>query len=151
MGKKAAEVRDRTQMQEGTQKTSSHILDMIALKGKVAKPGPGPLPCDDYEPEGKVLRMRHDWSLYDLPFEDLEKAYATLRTALPKNGWKITSDGPDESKAKTPTMRANSPDEDFAVELQLMDNRSEKDPTSVLAVTVVSRCFQSAPAASSTP
>jgi hypothetical protein len=67
-----------------------------------------------------------------------------MRTTLPANGWKVTQDGPDESPAKTPTLRAEAPDGDYAVELQLMDNR--KDPTSktkaLIGVTVVSRCFR---------
>ncbi|MFB7374380.1 hypothetical protein ACFC0D_31600 [Streptomyces sp. NPDC056222] len=142
MDKKTAEVRDSDQVRKGVRQTSSHILDMTGLKGKVTKPGPLPLPCDSYEPEGQVIQMRHNWSIYDLPFEELEKGYATLRTAFTKNGWKIVSDGPDTSKAKTPTMVADSPDGEHSADVRLMDNRKAKDPTSVLAVTVVSGCFQ---------
>jgi hypothetical protein len=64
-----------------------------------------------------------------------------MRTALPKNGWKIVEDGPDKSKAKTPTLVANSDDGDFSVKLRLLDRR-DGDGTSTLNVTVVSRCFE---------
>ncbi|WP_432753154.1 hypothetical protein ACE1OA_20005 [Streptomyces sp. JL2001] len=133
------------------QQTSSRILDMTGLKGTVTKPGPLRLHCDDYEPEGRVVQMRHNWSVYDLPFEELEKGYAHLRTALTEDGWRIVSDGPDTSKAKTPTMVADAPGGDHSAEIRLMDNRKDEDPTSVLAVTVVSRCFQETPGASPAP
>lgn len=138
--KKTAEVRDSTQVQEATQRVSSQVLDMIGLKGKVTEGAPLPLECGGYD--GKVERMDHPWSIYDLPYEELEQAYNRMRTTLPAKGWKITMDGPDKSIAKTPTLRAESADGEFGVELQLMDNRKDKDPTSVLAVTVLSRCFQ---------
>ncbi|GGU09345.1 MULTISPECIES: hypothetical protein [Streptomyces] len=143
MDKKTAEVRDTVRMREGVQRASSSLLDMTGVKnGKITKPGPLPLDCDGYEPEGQVIHLRHSWSIYDLPFEELEKAYAALRRALPEKGWKIVSDGPDTSRAKTPTIVADSPDGDFSADLRLMDNRDDKDPTSVLSITVVSRCFQ---------
>ncbi|MEU6879410.1 hypothetical protein [Streptomyces sp. NPDC046712] len=140
--KKTAETRDSAQMREGTQRTSSQVLDMIGLKGKVTEGGPQPLPCDSYG-DG-VEQMDHPWSIYDLPYEELEQAYNRMRTTLPAKGWKVTQDGPDESAAKTPTLRADSPDGDYAVQLQLMDER--KNPTAktkaLIAVSVVSRCFQ---------
>ncbi|MEW2080763.1 hypothetical protein [Streptomyces sp. NPDC005283] len=143
--KKTAEVGGTAKMQEETEKTSSRIFEMIGAKGKATRNRASLMECPGYEPEGKVHQARHPWSVYDLPFEELEKAYAGMRTALPKNGWKITSDGPDKSKAKTPTIVANSPDGEFSVKLRLMDNRKDEDPTSVLVVTVVSRCFEDAP------
>ncbi|MEU9982287.1 hypothetical protein [Streptomyces sp. NPDC050856] len=150
MEKKTAEVRDSAAMREGTSKTSSRILDMTGLQGKVTKSGPGPMSCSGYEPENQVVQMIHTWSIYDLPFEDLKKAYDGMRTTLPRNNWKITSDGPDDSPAKTPTMRADAPDGDFSAELRLMDNR--RDPQAktkaLIYVTVVSRCFQDGPAPS---
>lgn len=143
---KTAEVRDSAQMLTGAQRTSSQVLDMIGLKGKVTDGPPLPLPCEGYEPEGKVERVDHPWSIYDLPYEELEQAYTRMRTTLPAKGWKVTQDGPDETAAKTPTLRADAPDGDYAVELQLMENR--KHPTAktkaLIAVTVVSRCFQPA-------
>ncbi|MFE0738585.1 hypothetical protein [Streptomyces sp. NPDC058855] len=142
MGKNA-ETRDETQMREGTQRTSSQVLDMIGLKGKVTEGGPLPLKCEGYASD-EVEQMDHPWSIYDLPYEELEQAYEGMRTKLPAKGWKVTQDGPDESPAKTPTLRADAPDGDYAVRLQLMDNR--KDPTSktkaLIGVTVVSRCFR---------
>ncbi|MFE2235905.1 hypothetical protein ACFXA4_25475 [Streptomyces sp. NPDC059442] len=133
------------------QQTSSRILDMTGLKGTVTKPGPLRLHCDDYEPEGRVVRMRHTWSVYDLPYEELEKGYAHLRTALTEDGWRIVSDGPNTSKAKTPTMVVESPDGDYSADVRLMDRRAAKDPTSLIYVTVVSRCFQETPGASPAP
>ncbi|MEU9864491.1 hypothetical protein AB0D99_26815 [Streptomyces sp. NPDC047971] len=139
---KTADVRDGAQMLAGAQRTSSQVLDMIGLKGKVTDGPPLPLPCEGYEAE--VERVDHPWSIYDLPYEELERAYARMRTTLPAKGWKITQDGPDESAAKTPTLRADAPDGDYAVELRLMDNR--KHPTAkteaLISLTVVSRCFR---------
>ncbi|MEV6395026.1 hypothetical protein AB0M39_09660 [Streptomyces sp. NPDC051907] len=142
MDKKTAEVRDSAAMKAETEKVSSRIREMIALAGKTTPARASLFDCDGYEPEGSTYQTDHPWSVYDLPFEELEKAYAGMRTKLPQDGWKIVEDGPDTSKAKTPTLVANSRDGEFSVKVQLMDNRKHADATSVLSVTVVSRCFR---------
>lgn len=138
---KTAETRDSEQMLAGAQRTSSRLFDLIGLKGETTEPGPAPLPCEGYADE--TIQMYHPWSISGLPFEELEKGYAAMRTTLPKDGWKVVSDGPAANKAKTPTIVADSPDGDYSAELMLVDRR--KDPlakTKVsIGVTVVSRCF----------
>ncbi|WP_434595682.1 hypothetical protein [Streptomyces sp. A5-4] len=150
MDKPTAEVQDSEKMQEEVEKRSNRILEMIKLEGKSTQSGATLLPCSGYAPEEKTQRARHPWSIYDVPVEDMEKAMDRMRTALPKNGWKIVKDGPDESLAKTPTIIADSDDGKFSVKLRLMDERKHKE-TSLIAITVTSSCFQIAPKASATP
>ncbi|MFF0060362.1 hypothetical protein ACFYRC_02230 [Streptomyces sp. NPDC005279] len=148
MEKKTAEPRDGETMKAETEKASSRILEMIGLKARLTRGRAMLIDCSGYEPEGKVQQTRHPWSISGFPFEELEKAYAGMRTALPKSGWRITSDGPNESAAKTPTLVANSPNGDFSVKLRLMDRRGDANPeatTSLIHVAVVSRCFEDAP------
>ncbi|MFB7374379.1 hypothetical protein ACFC0D_31595 [Streptomyces sp. NPDC056222] len=145
MDKAPAGVRDGAQMQTETEKTSSRVLEMIGLKGQVTKGRATPLPCSGYDAEGAVQQNHHPWSLHGVPFAELEKAYAGLRTAFPESGWKVVSDGPDKSKAKTPTLVADSPDGEFSAEVRLLNREGQSGSTSLINVTVVSRCYEVAP------
>ncbi|MEU9982288.1 hypothetical protein [Streptomyces sp. NPDC050856] len=142
-----AGVRDGARMQTATERASSRVLEMIGLKGKVTRGRATPLDCSGYEPEGRVRQNRHPWSVYGVPFAELEKAYRGLRTALPAHGWEIVEDGPDSSRARTPTLVANSRDGEFSVRVSLMDRRAKKDSESLIHVTVVSRCYEVPPSA----
>ena len=145
MKRAPAGVRDGARMQAETEKTSSRVLEMIGLKGEVTKGRATPLPCSGYDAEGEVQQNHHPWSVHGVPFADLEQAYARLRTTLPANGWKVVSDGPDKSKAKTPTLVADSPDGEFSAEVRLMDREGRPGSASLINVTVVSLCYETAP------
>ncbi|MET3982198.1 hypothetical protein [Streptomyces sp. PvR034] len=142
----SAEERNEKEMKAATETASGRVLAMMDLKGAVTHGSSHLLECEGYEPAGKVNRAYHPWSVYDVPVEDMETTMARMRTALPQNNWKITEDGPDTSPSKTPTLVADSTDGRFSVKLRLMGHRAD-GRTSVLAVTVVSSCFRSAPAA----
>ncbi|MDH2387280.1 hypothetical protein QCN29_00455 [Streptomyces sp. HNM0663] len=143
MDKKTAEAADGAEMTAATERVSSRIFEMIGLRARTTQARAKTMGCSGYEPEGRVHQTNHPWSVYDVPFADLETAFAAMRTSLPESGWKITSDGPDKSRAKSPTLRANSPDGDFSVELQLLNRENQKPKgTSLINVTVVSRCFE---------
>ncbi|MDJ0380712.1 hypothetical protein [Streptomyces sp. G-G2] len=144
MNKPTAKTLDTKEVQAETEKASSRILDLIALKGQVTRARASLLECSHFKPEGKVHQVHHPWSVYDVSVEDMEKAMARMRKSFPENGWTIVKDGPDESAAKTPTIVANSDDGKLSAEIQLLDERA-RGKTSVLAVTVVSTCFQSKP------
>ncbi|MFF2185680.1 hypothetical protein [Streptomyces sp. NPDC058155] len=122
--------------------TSSRILDMMALKGKVTETGAMTERCSDYAAEEEVYRASHPWSVYDLPVPDLEKAMDRLRTELPKAGWKIVKDGEDDTVGKSPQIVAESKGKKFAADIRLQDERKHGDDPSLIEVTVQSACYR---------
>ncbi|MFJ9813676.1 hypothetical protein ACIRU3_00145 [Streptomyces sp. NPDC101151] len=140
---KKIEIRDEQVVKENVEHASSEILDIIATKGKVTQSGAFAAPCSSYASEDKVHRMRHPWSIYGVPGEDLKKAMDRLRKELPAKGWKIVKDGPDKSRAKLPQIVANSPDGHMSADLRLWIEPSESGRSSMIEATVVSDCFQS--------
>ncbi|MFD4769790.1 hypothetical protein [Streptomyces niveus] len=136
------EVRESETVQDEVEKTSSRILEMMALKGKVTNTGAMVSRCSDYEPEEEVYRARQPWSVYDLPVPELEKAMDRLRGELPKAGWKIVKDGVDNSVGKSPQIVAESKGRKFAVDIRLMDERKYGDDPSLIMVAVESACYK---------
>ncbi|MFG2098169.1 hypothetical protein [Streptomyces sp. NPDC048612] len=125
---------------ENTSRTSSEILKIIDLNGKVTKPGPLPAPCSGYS--GKAYRTSHPWSVYDVPVPRMREAMDRLRRDLPKKGWKIVKDGPDRSPSKSPEIVANSKGDEFSVNIRLLAERDDSPHTSLIEVTVESACFR---------
>ncbi|MEU6087797.1 hypothetical protein ABZ865_13435 [Streptomyces sp. NPDC047085] len=142
-GEKKVEIRDEQAVKESVERASSEILDILAVKGKVTESGAFSVPCSSYASEDKVHRMRHPWSSYGVPGEDLKKAMDRLRKELPAKGWKIVKDGPDKSKAKLPQIVANSPDGHVSADLRLWIEPAESKRSSMIEATVVSDCFRS--------
>ncbi|MEV8423488.1 hypothetical protein [Streptomyces niveus] len=136
------EVRESETVQDEVEKTSSRILEMMALKGKVTNTGAMVSRCSDYEPEEEVYRARQPWSVYDLPVPELEKAMDRLRSELPKAGWKIVKDGVDNSVGKSPQIVAESKGRKLAVDIRLMDERKYGDDPSLIMVAVESACYK---------
>lgn len=138
----SVEVRDGDTVSTEVEKTSSRILEMMELKGKVTDTGAMISRCSDYDPEEEVYRARQPWSVYDLPVPDLEKAMDRLRRELPNTGWKIVKDGVDDTPAKSPQIIAESKDGKFAADIQLWDNRKKGDDPSLILVAVESACYR---------
>ncbi|MGW6310518.1 hypothetical protein ACWFRQ_32990 [Streptomyces niveus] len=136
------EVRESETVQDEVEKTSSRILEMMALKGKVTNTGAMVSRCSGYESEEEVYRARQPWSVYDLPVPELEKAMDRLRSELPKAGWKIVKDGVDNSVGKSPQIVAESKGRKFAVDIRLMDERKYGDDPSLIMVAVESACYK---------
>lgn len=138
------DVRDSAAVQDDTKKTSSRVLDMMALKGKVTDTGALIAPCTDNGGDERVYRATHPWSVYGVPFDDLQRAFDRLRGELPKNGWRIVKDGVDSSRAKSPQIVAESSGREFAVDVRLQKaSKNESNPNDFIEVTVESACFKS--------
>ncbi|WMX46709.1 hypothetical protein RGF97_20355 [Streptomyces roseicoloratus] len=134
--------RDSAGVQEDVEKTSSGILDMLGINGKVTKSGAMLSRCSGYDDEDEVYRARHPWSVHDVPFADMEQAMERLRTELPKNGWTIVKDGTDGSKSRSPQIIAESSNREFALDARLYKaNRKENSPD-LINVAVESACFK---------
>lgn len=122
---------------------SSAIYEMIGIpKGKATERGPAISTCDE-DPE-HLYKTRHPWSVYGVSEDDLKAGFQRLREELPKKGWKIVDYGPNNSKAKSLSLTADSEKDRFSVNAVLIvstpTNPHEQDP--LLAVTVVSGCWR---------
>ncbi|MFC7305149.1 hypothetical protein ACFQVC_13070 [Streptomyces monticola] len=119
---------------------SSEVLDIINLRGKVTKPGPGPLPCDDTEDDH--YRIDHPWSVYGVPVADMEKSMERLKKDLPKHSWDIRSYGPDASKAKSLELTAEHKERGFSLIITLQDRRDRSKNPSLIEVNLQSPCYK---------
>lgn len=136
------EVRDSATVEADVEKTSSRILEMLALRGKVTESGAMIAPCADYDTDEKVYRARHPWSIYGVPFADMHGAMDRLRGELPKNGWEIVKDGVDGSAGKSPQIIAESKGREFALDVRLHKANKGENSSDLLEVTVESACFK---------
>ncbi|MFD0372962.1 hypothetical protein [Streptomyces sp. NPDC059071] len=135
-------MRDSATVRKDVEKTSSRVLEMLAIKGKITEAGAMTARCSDYEAEENVYRARHPWSVYGVPFADMQKAFDHLRDELPKNGWRIVKDGVDASVAKSPQILAESNGREFAIDVRLQKaSQGEKAPD-LIEVTVESACYK---------
>ncbi|OEV05261.1 hypothetical protein AN216_03865 [Streptomyces oceani] len=130
-------------MQTQTEKKSSELLDIMDLQGKVTEPGAIVAPCSDYPSEDGVIRAPHPWSLYDVPVERMREGMDRLREKLPKSGWRITKDGTDSSRSKSPQIIADSTDGKYSADIRFWEEPESSDEESMIVVTVVSSCFRS--------
>lgn len=138
------QTREISNSREDAEGVSSEIYDIIALRGKVSKGGPGVALCGDKDSD-KFYVIHHPWSLRDVPIADMEAAMARLKEELPKRGWKIVSYGPDTSPAKNLELLADFTKKQYSVNIRLLDKtgRTEPDaPKSKIHVDLVSACFQ---------
>ncbi|MEU9090306.1 hypothetical protein [Streptomyces sp. NPDC048428] len=139
----AVETRDGDAVQADVERTSSRILEIIGVKGKVTEAGAMAAPCSDFDPAEEVNRARHPWSLYDAPFADMQRGMDRLRTELPKDGWTITKDGRDGTQGNSPQIVAESKGGEFAVDVRLHRASKAEKSEDLLEVTVESACYRS--------
>ncbi|MGA5193628.1 hypothetical protein [Streptomyces exfoliatus] len=124
-----------------TKEVSSEIFDMIGLpKGKTTPGGAGASTCP--EDREHLFKIRHPWSVYDVSEEELKQGFERLRQALPAKGWKVVSYGPNNSKAKSLELLAESEKEHFAVNAELWVGSTDPKKKNLIGVTVVSGCFR---------
>jgi len=120
---------------------SSRIYEKIALKGKVTKPGPLVGTCAGRSAD-KFFTIRHTWSFYDSPVDDMRKAVHRLKEKLPEQGWKITKYGPDDSPGHSLEIFARNEEKEFSVQITLRDRRGQDKGPSMIEVALESACFQ---------
>ncbi|MFD3991900.1 hypothetical protein [Streptomyces sp. NPDC058583] len=124
-----------------TKEVSSQIFDMIGLpKGKTTPGGAGASTCP--EDREHLFMIRHPWSVYDVSEEELKQGFERLRQALPAKGWKVVSYGPNNSKAKSLELLAESEKEHFAVNAELWVGSTDPKKKNLIVVRVVSGCFR---------
>lgn len=123
-----------------TKEVSSRLLEMTGVggKGTVTEPGPRISRCEEYGDD--LFSTIHPWSIYGLSAEDAEHGWANLRRELNRNGWKILKDGKAPSKNQQPEIYAENKNEQFDVNVQMVDRESGK----MLLFDMVSACFRAA-------
>ncbi|MBU7596603.1 hypothetical protein JGS22_002855 [Streptomyces sp. P38-E01] len=121
---------------------SGQILDWMGVSGKRTGGRAGESTCFASGKEiDEYYTVSHIWSIYDLTEGSYRDAMENLREQLPKNGWKITEDGPANSSAKQPQIVAHHPQSEhtFFAEWQWKrpDPRNE-----LIYISVDSRCMK---------
>ncbi|MGW1891685.1 hypothetical protein ACWCP6_15735 [Streptomyces sp. NPDC002004] len=122
---------------------SSQIFDLIDIKeGQVAGGGAGVSVCEE-DPD-HLYRMQHPWSIYSVPEDTLKRGFQRLREGLPRHGWKIVEYGPNNSRAKTLELTADSETEQFSANIELIVSTPThpNEPEPKILVNVVSGCFR---------
>lgn len=141
------QVREVASVRAEAKELSSQILDAIGLKGRVSEPGPGVSRVDD-DPE-HLYKIRHPWSVWGVPEQDMERSMDRLKDELPKRGWKIVSYGRDKSLAENLELVADSVNSKFSVDITFMDKRRSSkydapnaSKESGIMVNLESACFR---------
>lgn len=142
MNSDSLEERSRISAEDETERTSSRIRDIINLKGKTTQVGALVDGWADCPGGDESYRVRHDWSVYDVPNTSLSAGMQRLREGLPEQGWKIGKDGPDKSRSKSPEILARHPKTGFYLEITLMLEEEHSSHTSLISVAVVSPCYR---------
>ncbi|QSY47414.1 MULTISPECIES: hypothetical protein [Streptomyces] len=134
------------QAKEKAKEMSSRIFDMIGVaNGKTTEPGPGVSECSE-DPK-RLYKVRHVWSVYGVSMGELSQGFDRVRQKLPVNGWKITQYGPNESKARDLRILADSSEDRYTVNIELLDgsksgNAPSASKESGIMVSLVSACFR---------
>ncbi|MFI6649463.1 hypothetical protein ACIBI8_17850 [Streptomyces sp. NPDC050529] len=136
-------VRDSDTAKADVKRTSSRILEILDVKGKVTKPGAITIPCSGYDSTEEVYRARHPWAIYNAPFNDMQKGVDRLLAEFQKDGWNIVKDGVDRSQGKSRQIIAESDGGEFGVEVRLHKASKIDGSPPMLEVTVESRCYRS--------
>ncbi|MEU3214734.1 hypothetical protein [Streptomyces sp. NPDC006971] len=134
--------RESAAVEADVEQTSSRVLEMLALKGKVTESGAATARCSGYDADERVYRARHPWSVHGAPFSDMQKAMDRLRGELPRSGWRIVKDGVDGSAAKSPQIVAESKERDFSLDVRLHRASKVGNAPDLLEVTVESACYR---------
>lgn len=129
-------VRDVKAARSDARELSSQLLDLLGLHGKVTENGPGVGVCEGRD-SSKYFTIHHPWSVYKVPVPEMKQAMEGLKEQLPEHGWKLVGYGPDKSRSKSLTLRADSTAKQFSVTVKLW----EESP-SMLHATLGSTCFR---------
>ncbi|WP_145987753.1 hypothetical protein [Streptomyces hygroscopicus] len=135
------QVRKSRAVEEEVGTLSSRLLEMLKIKGKVTDLAPMASSCqvDDDDTE-KYRSVRHSWSMYDVDNNALEKGMDNLAEQLPKQGWRVVKDGPDESRNRNREILAVHTKTHTQMEATWMKGLDGHEP--MISFAVYSRCFR---------
>ncbi|MFC9224622.1 hypothetical protein ACFT8W_28520 [Streptomyces hygroscopicus] len=135
------QVRKSRAVEEEVGTLSSRLLEMLKIKGKVTDLAPMASSCqvDDDDTE-KYRSVRHPWSMYDVDNNALEKGMDNLAEQLPKRGWRVVKDGPDESRNRNREILAVHTKTHTQMEATWMKGLDGHEP--MISFAVYSRCFR---------
>ncbi|SES09723.1 hypothetical protein SAMN05421870_108290 [Streptomyces qinglanensis] len=121
---------------------SSRVLDWMGVRGQVTEPSAAAHVCRKVDPDFETYYVvNHPWSVFELKKGTFDEAMDNLRRTLPDKGWKITKDGPMDTKAASPEIIAVQPDSHHTLTVQWL-NSGKSGRTELISVDVDSRCFR---------
>ncbi|MCP9205709.1 hypothetical protein [Streptomyces cucumeris] len=141
---RAPEVREVSAPRREAGRLSSELYDLLRVKGRTTAPGPGVGPCGDLDPDTFYV-IRHPWSVYGVPADELRTAWEGLREDLPRHGWTIVTEGREETVAAAPYLIADCARAPFTLKATLLiptarDTGRGAEPG--IGFTLVSACFR---------
>ncbi|GLV73711.1 hypothetical protein [Streptomyces hygroscopicus] len=135
------QVRKSRAVEEEVGTLSSRLLEMLKIKGKVTDLAPMASSCQVSDDATKKYRsVRHPWSIYDVDNKTLEKGMNNLAAQLPKQGWRVVKDGPDESRNRNREILAVHTKTHTQMEATWRKRPEGDDP--LISFAVYSRCFR---------
>lgn len=120
------------------------ILDMTHITGKTTEAAPPhgipmDMSCDDDNDNSPNRALAQMWSLYGVDNASLGKGMANLAANLPKQGWKVLSNGPDSSRNRNQEIQAVHLATKIQLDATWQKNLAYGDP--IILFDVYSRCF----------
>jgi hypothetical protein len=141
-GSQSHPVLNANQARGWSKTVSGQIFGMMNLhKGSTTKQAPVILHCR--RDPTHLYQTRHIWSVYAAPKEDLQAGLDRLHDQMPKNGWKVSSFGPDQKQGGAPTLTADSTKDRSYMSAVLTKSSVKGQPENpLLFVTVYSGCWR---------
>ncbi|MBQ1159457.1 hypothetical protein KBZ21_15250 [Streptomyces sp. A73] len=130
------------QAEDEVNRMSSHLVDAMGIPGTPSHLPAAAIPCSGIDPDlTTYYRVDHPWALWEADADDFDTAMDNLRTRLPGMGWRITKDGPMNSRARNPEIMAVHTASGRHVAIEALKTRSGNLKPQI-DVTLVSPCYQ---------
>jgi hypothetical protein len=136
------EVREVRQAKDEVNRMSSRLVNAMGIPGTPSDLPAAAGPYSAVDPDFTTYYIvDHPWALWDADADDFDTAMDNLRSRLPEMGWRITKDGPMNSMARNPEIKAVHTTSRHHVVIEALKTRSGKLKPQI-EVTLVSPCYQ---------
>ncbi|MDJ1132117.1 hypothetical protein [Streptomyces iconiensis] len=136
------EVREVSEAEDEVNRMSSRLLDAMGIPGTLTDLPAAAGPCDAVDPDFTTYyTVDHPWALGKADVGNFDTAMENLRSRLPGMGWRITKDGPMNSVARNPEIKAVHTTSGHHVAIRALKQRSG-DLKPQISVTLISPCYQ---------
>lgn len=136
------EVRAVRQAEDEVNRMSSHLVDAMGIHGTPSHIPAAAIPCSGIDPDFTTYyRVDHPCALWEAGADGFDTAMDNLRTRLPGMGWRITKDGPMNSRARNPEIKAVHTTARHHMAIRALKTRSGNLKPQI-DVTLVSPCYQ---------
>lgn len=144
-GGSGAPVRDAGAVRNQVASLAAEVMDMAGVKGKTTEGAPPVDPdessCDPDDVNSARRQVDQSWSLYGVGDGPLGPAMARLAAGLPKHGWKVLRNGPQEgTTAKDPEIEAVHAA--TGTSLDVVWEKGRPHEVALINFDVYSKCFR---------